>query len=234
MMLSDIAVRRPVLAAVAAIVLVVLGAASFFLLPVRELPDIDPPVVSISTSYGGASAEVIESRITEPIEQQVAGIQGVERITSSSRDGQSRVTIEFSLDRDIDVAANDVRDRVSRVVGRLPDQADPPQVAKADSDASPIIIVFFRSTTMNRLELTDYADRYLVERFSTVPGVAAVQIFGEQRYAMRIEVRAHKLTEEFEFSQVEILEIYGVVDMAEHIRVIKSQLDGLPVCKAAT
>jgi len=186
MMLSDIAVRRPVLAAVAAIVLVVLGAAAFFLLPVRELPDIDPPVVSISTSYAGASAEVIESRITEPIEQQVAGIQGVDRITSSSRDGQSRVTIEFSLDRDIDVAANDVRDRVSRVVGRLPDQADPPQVAKADSDASPIIIVFFRSTTMNRLELTDYADRYLVERFSTVPGVAAVQIFGEQRYAMRI------------------------------------------------
>ncbi|HRH20401.1 MAG TPA: efflux RND transporter permease subunit, partial [Brevundimonas sp.] len=185
-MLSDIAVRRPVLAAVAAIVLVVLGAAAFFLLPVRELPDIDPPVVSISTSYTGASAEVIESRITEPIEQQVAGIQGVERITSSSRDGQSRVTIEFNLDRDIDAAANDVRDRVSRVAGRLPDQADPPQVAKADSDSQPIIIVFFRSTTMNRLELTDYADRYLVERFSTVPGVAAVQIFGEQRYAMRI------------------------------------------------
>ena len=186
MMLSDIAVRRPVLAAVAAIVLVVLGAAAFFLLPIRELPDIDPPVVSVSTSYGGASAEVIESRITEPIEQQVAGIQGVERITSSSRDGQSRVTIEFNLDRDIDAAANDVRDRVSRVSGRLPDQADPPQVAKADSDSSPIIIVFFRSTTMNRLELTDYADRYLVERFSTVPGVATVQIFGEQRYAMRI------------------------------------------------
>ena len=185
-MLSDIAVRRPVLAAVAAIVLVVLGAAAFFLLPVRELPDIDPPVVSVSTSYGGASAEVIESRITEPIEQQVAGIQGVERITSSSRDGRSNVTIEFSLDRNIDDAANDVRDRVSRVTGRLPDQADPPQVAKADSDASPIMIVFFRSTTLNRLELTDYADRYLVERFSTVPGVAAVQIFGEQRYAMRI------------------------------------------------
>src|SRR5690606_37023948 len=145
-----------------------------------------PPVVSISTSYGGASAEVIESRITEPIEQQVAGIQGVERITSSSRDGRSRVTIEFSLDRDIDAAANDVRDRVSRVTGRLPDQADPPQVSKADSDASPIMIVFSRSSTMNRLELTDYAVRYLVERFSTVPGVAAVQIFGEQRYAMRL------------------------------------------------
>ena len=186
MTLSEISVRRPVLAAVAAIVLVVIGAAAFFLLPVRELPDIDPPIVSISTDYAGASAEVIESRITEPIEQQVAGLQGVERITSSSRDGRSRVTIEFSLDRDIDAAANDVRDRVSRVAGRLPDQADPPQVAKADSDSSPIMIVFFRSTTMSRLELTDYADRYLVERFSNVPGVAAVQIYGEQRYAMRV------------------------------------------------
>ncbi|MDO1560164.1 efflux RND transporter permease subunit [Brevundimonas sp. 2R-24] len=185
-MLSDIAVKRPVLAAVAAIVLCVIGAAAFFALPVRELPNIDPPVVSISTAYNGASAEVIESRITEPIEQQVSGLQGVERITSSSRDGRSRVTIEFALDRDIDAAANDVRDRVSRVAGRLPDQAEPPQVAKADADSSPIMIVFLRSTGMSRMELTDYAERYLVERFSTVPGVATVNIFGEQRYAMRI------------------------------------------------
>ncbi len=186
MMLSDVSVRRPVFAAVAAIVLCVIGAAAFFFLPVRELPDVDPPIVSVSTSYAGASAEVIESRITEPVEQQVAGIQGVTRITSSSRDGRSNVTIEFSLDRDIDAAANDVRDRVSRVQGRLPDQADPPTVSKADADQSPIMILFLRSTTMNRLELTDYADRYLNERFATVPGVAAVQIFGEQRYAMRI------------------------------------------------
>jgi multidrug efflux pump len=184
--LSDVSVRRPVFAAVAAIVLCVIGLAAFFMLPVRELPDVDPPVVSVSTSYAGASAEVIESRITEPIEQQIAGIQGVERITSTSRDGRSNVNIEFRLDRNIDDAANDVRDRVSRVMGRLPDQADPPTVSKADSDSSPIIILFLRSTTMNRLELTDYADRYLVDRFATVPGVAQVNIFGDQTYAMRI------------------------------------------------
>ena len=186
MMLSDVSVRRPVLAAVAAIVLCVIGLAAFFFLPVRELPDVDPPIVSVNTTYAGASAEVIESRITEPIEQQIAGIQGVQRINSTSRDGRSNVNIEFSLDRNIDDAANDVRDRISRVVGRLPDQADPPEVAKADSDSQPIMILFLRSTTMNRLELTDYADRYLVDRFATVPGVATVNIFGEQRYAMRI------------------------------------------------
>ncbi|MDO9077871.1 MAG: efflux RND transporter permease subunit [Brevundimonas sp.] len=192
-MLSDLAVRRPVFAAVAAIVLCVIGAAAFFFLPVRELPDVDPPIVSVSTSYAGASAEVIESRITEPIEQQIAGIQGVERISSSSRDGRSNVSIEFSLDRNIDDAANDVRDRVSRVVGRLPDQAQPPEVSKADSDSQPIMILFLRSTSMNRLELTDYADRYLIDRLATVPGVAQVQIYGEQRYAMRIWLDAAAL-----------------------------------------
>ena len=186
MMLSDLSVRRPVFAAVAAIVLCVVGAAAFFFLPVRELPDVDPPIVSVNTSYAGASAEVIESRITEPIEQQIAGLQGVERINSTSRDGRSNINIEFSLDRNIDDAANDVRDRISRVAGRLPDQADPPQVAKADSDSQPIIILFLRSSSMNRLQLTDYADRYLIDRLSTVDGVAQVQIYGEQRYAMRI------------------------------------------------
>ncbi len=186
MMLSDISVRRPVFAAVAAIVLCVIGAAAFFFLPVRELPDVDPPIVSINTSYAGASAEVIESRITEPIEQRIAGIQGIERINSTSRDGRSSVRIEFSLDRDIDSAANDVRDRVSRVLGSLPDQADPPEVAKADTDSQPIMILFLRSSEMDRLALTDYADRYLLDRLATVPGVAQVQIYGEQRYAMRV------------------------------------------------
>ena len=186
MMLSDLSVRRPVFAAVAAIVLCVIGAAAFFFLPVRELPDVDPPIVSVNTSYAGASAEVIESRITEPIEQRIAGIQGVERINSTSRDGRSSVRIEFSLDRDIDSAANDVRDRISRVLGNLPDQADPPEVAKADTNGQPIMILFLRSSQMDRLALTDYADRYLIDRLATVPGVAQVQIYGEQRYSMRI------------------------------------------------
>ncbi|CAN7149730.1 efflux RND transporter permease subunit [Brevundimonas sp. LjRoot202] len=185
-MLSDLSVRRPVFAAVAAIVLCVIGAAAFFFLPVRELPDVDPPIVSVNTTYAGASAEVIESRITEPIEQRIAGIQGVERINSSSRDGRSSVRIEFSLDRDIDSAANDVRDRISRVLGNLPDQADPPEVAKADTNSQPIMILFLRSSEMDRLALTDYADRYLLDRLATVPGVAQVQIYGEQRYSMRV------------------------------------------------
>jgi multidrug efflux pump len=186
-MISDISVRRPVLAAVAAILLCVIGVAAFFALPVRELPNIDPPVVSVSTSYRGASAEVIENRITEVIERQVSGIQGINRVTSSSRDGRSQISIEFSLDRDIDDAANDVRDAVSRVANALPQQADAPQIAKADADASPIMILFLSSPSMNRLQLTDYAERYLMERFSTVPGVANVRIFGEQQYAMRID-----------------------------------------------
>ncbi len=193
MMISDLAVRRPVFAAVAAIILSVVGLAAFFFTPVRELPDVDPPTVSVSTSYAGASAEVIESRITEPIEQQLAGIQGVERINSTSRDGRSNVTVEFALDRDIDVAANDVRDRVSRAQGSLPDQADPPQIAKADADSQPIMILFLRSETMDRLELTDYADRYLVDQIATVPGVATVNIYGEQRYSMRIWLDADAL-----------------------------------------
>ncbi|MBX7249323.1 MAG: efflux RND transporter permease subunit [Caulobacteraceae bacterium] len=192
-MISDLAVRRPVFAAVSAILLCVIGIAAFFLLPIRELPNVDPPVVSVSTTYTGASAEVIESRVTEVIERQIAGIQGVDRITSTSRDGQSRISIEFSLDRNIDDAANDVRDAVSRVSNNLPDEAEAPQVAKADADSSPVIILNLSSTTLNRLQLTDYADRYLVERFSTVPGVAQANIFGEATYAMRIWLDADAL-----------------------------------------
>jgi multidrug efflux pump len=186
MMLSDISVRRPVLAAVAAIILCVVGLAAFAALSVRELPSVDPPVVSVSTTYRGASAEVVEERITEVIERQVAGIQGIDRVTSSSRDGSSRINISFTLDRDLDAAANDVRDAVSRVVSFLPVQADPPQIAKANADSQPIIFLSLTSSTMNRLQLSDYADRYLVERFSTVPGVAQVFLNGSQLYAMRI------------------------------------------------
>ncbi|MBL8770267.1 MAG: efflux RND transporter permease subunit [Phenylobacterium sp.] len=185
-MLSDISVRRPVFAAVAAIILCVVGFAAFNALTVRELPSVDPPVVGISTSYRGASAEVIEERITEVIERQVAGIEGIDRVYSASRDGSSRISISFKLDRDLDAAANDVRDAVSRVAGQLPEQADPPQIQKANADASPIIFLNLTSQTMNRLELSDYAQRYLVERLSTVPGVAAVGVGGSQLYSMRI------------------------------------------------
>jgi multidrug efflux pump len=186
MMLSDISVRRPVFAAVAAIILCVVGFASFSALTVRELPSVDPPVVSISTTYRGASAEVIEERITELIERQVAGIEGIDRVNSSSRDGRSNINISFKLDRDLDDAANDVRDAVSRVTAQLPEQTDPPQIQKANADAAPIMFISFTSNTMNRLQLSDYTQRYLVERLSTVPGVATVGVAGSQLYTMRI------------------------------------------------
>jgi multidrug efflux pump len=185
-MLSDISVRRPVFAAVMAIILCVIGLAAFVSLPVRELPSVDPPVVSVSTGYRGASAEVVEERITQVIERQVSGIQGIDQVNSSSRDGQSNINITFRLDRELDAAANDVRDAVSRVVNQLPEQADAPRIAKADADASPIIILNMTSTTLNRLQMSDYADRFLVERLSTTPGVAQVFIGGAQTYAMRI------------------------------------------------
>jgi len=185
-MLSDLSVRRPVFAAVAAIILCVVGLAAFKSLPIRELPSVDPPVVSISTAYRGASAEVIEERITQIIERQVAGIQGIDRVNSSSRDGRSQITITFTLDRDLDAAANDVRDAVSRVAANLPDQADPPQIAKANADSSPIIVLNLTSSSLSTLELADYADRYLVERMSTIPGVAQANLYGAPLYAMRI------------------------------------------------
>ena len=186
MTISDLSVRRPVFAAVGAILLCVVGLASYLSLAVRELPSIDPPTVSVSTSYRGASAEVVEERITQVIERQVSGIQGIDRVNSSSRDGGSRISISFTLDRNLDDAANDVRDAVSRVTPLLPDQADPPQIAKANADDSPIMFISLTSTALNRLELTDYANRYLVERLSTVPGVAQVGVGGAQIYALRI------------------------------------------------
>ena len=185
-MLSDLSVRRPVLAAVAAIILCVIGLAAFVSLPIRELPNVDPPVVSISTTYRGASAEVVEERITQVIERQVSGVQGIDRVNSSSRDGQSRVNITFSLDTNLETAANDVRDAVSRVTAQLPNQADPPQIAKATADSSPIIILNMTSTTLSRLEMADYADRFLVERLSTTPGVATVGLNGAPLVSMRI------------------------------------------------
>jgi multidrug efflux pump len=192
-MLSDLSVRRPVFAAVAAIILCVIGVAAFTSLPIRELPSVDPPVVSVSTSYRGASAEVIEERITQVIERQVAGIQGIDRVNSSSRDGRSNISITFNLDRDLDAAANDVRDAVSRVTSNLPDQADPPQIAKANADAAPIVILNLTSTTLNPLQLADYADRYLVERMSTIDGVAQANLFGAKIYAMRIWLDANEM-----------------------------------------
>ena len=186
MILSDISVKRPVFAAVVSILLVVLGIVAFFRLSVREYPDIDPPVVSVETNYRGASASVVESRITQPIEDRISGIEGVESLTSRSSDGRSNVTIEFSASRNIDAAANDVRDRVSGVLGNLPEEADPPEIRKVDADDQPIIWLVMTSTKLSKAQLSDYADRFLVDRFGAIDGVARVQVGGDARPAMRV------------------------------------------------
>ncbi|MEQ8861013.1 MAG: efflux RND transporter permease subunit [Pseudomonadales bacterium] len=186
MWLSDVSVKRPVFATVISLLLVAFGVLSFNYLPLREYPDINPPVVSISTDYVGASAEIVETRITQVIEDQISGIEGIRQITSSSRDGRSGINIEFDLDRDIDEAANDVRDRVSRIVGRLPEDVEKPEVAKQDSDARPIMYISLSSDRMTMMELDDYARRYLEDRFAVIPGVASVGINGGGRPSMRI------------------------------------------------
>ncbi len=186
MILSDLSVKRPVLAAVISLLLVAFGIFSLLKLTVREYPDIDPPVVSVSTVYPGAAANIVETKVTQLLEDQISGIEGVRTLESKSRDGQSDITIEFNLSRDIDAAANDVRDRISRALEDLPVEADPPEISKADADASPILWLVLSSDSMNSLDLTDYADRYLVDRFAALDGVSRVVISGERRYAMRI------------------------------------------------
>lgn len=186
MLLSDVSVRRPVLAIVAAALLFAFGILSFDRLPLREYPDIDPPILNITTLYPGASAAVVENRVTEVIEDRLAGLEGIKTMASSSLDGRSNITLEFELSRDIDNAANDVRDRVSRILNNLPQEADPPEVRKSASDEEVIFWAHLVAPGMDALELTDYARRYLEDRFSVLEGVARVRITGEQVYAMRI------------------------------------------------
>jgi multidrug efflux pump len=186
LILSDLSVRRPVFATVLSLLLVIVGLMATLRLSIREYPDISRPIVSVSVFYRGASANVIESRITQVLEDQIAGVEGVEKLTSSSQDEFSRINIEFSMDRDLDGAANDVREAISRVTSRLPDEADAPQIAKVDDAAEPIIYVNFSSTARNALELTDYIGRYVTDRFSSLPGVASVRVGGGSRYSMRV------------------------------------------------
>ena len=186
MILSDLSVKRPVFATVVNLLIVTFGVVAFFLLPLREYPDIDPPVVSINTSYPGASAAIIETKITQLLEDRISGVEGVKNITSTSRVGRSSITIEFELDRDIDAATNDVRDRISRALRQLPEQADPPEVFKSDSDANVIVWFVMQSDTMSTLQLTDYAERYIVDRFAVVDGVAQVRVGGGRTYAMKV------------------------------------------------
>ena len=186
MTICSFSVVRPVATIVLMLILIVFGLIGLRSMPVREYPDIDVPTISITTEYDGASASVVETKITEIIEGTVAGIEGLDTISSTSQDGRSRVTLEFAVNRDIDAAANDVRDRVSRILSNLPDEADSPVVAKYDSSGSPVMIIALTSSEMTRMELTDYADRYLIDRFSVIEGVADASILGGQEQSMRI------------------------------------------------
>lgn len=192
MILSDLSIRRPVACVVLSLLIVTVGLLCFRGLPVREYPDIDAPVVSVTTRYPGAAAEVVETQITDPLEEQLSAIDGVRLMRSDSTEERSTITLEFNLGRDVDAAANDVRDRVGRALERLPDEVDPPEVAKADADDDPVIVLSFNSPRFSRLELSEMADRIAVQRLQTIPGVSQVELRG-RRYAMRLWIDAERL-----------------------------------------
>ncbi|TAG63699.1 MAG: efflux RND transporter permease subunit, partial [Runella slithyformis] len=191
--LSTTSIQRPVLAIVMSLLIVIFGAIGFSYLGVREYPSVEPPVINVSTVYTGANAEIIESQITEPLEESINGISGIRTLSSTSRDGRSSITVEFDLSVDLETAANDVRDRVSRSLGQLPNDVDPPIVMKADADSQPIMFLNLRSTKRSLLEINDIADRQVKERIQTIAGVSSIQIWGEKKYAMRLWIDPVKL-----------------------------------------
>jgi multidrug efflux pump len=194
MSISSTSIKRPVLTIVLSIVIVLFGVVGFTYLGVREFPAVDPPTITVRTSYTGANADVIESQITEPLEESINGIDGIRTISSTSAQGVSTITVEFNLDADLEAAANDVRDRVSRAVRNLPeDLTAPPAVTKADANSDPIIAVLVSSETRNPLELTDFGTRVLKEQLQTIPGVSEVRIWGEKKFSMRLRLDPVKL-----------------------------------------
>lgn len=202
--LSEISIKRPVLAVVMSLVIILFGGIGWRYLGIREYPSVDPPIVTVTTNYTGANAEVIGTQITEPLEESINGISGVKSISSVSRDSRSTITVEFELSVDLESAANDVRERVSRAIGQLPKDVDPPIVQKSDADAFPIVYLGVRSSTKSLLETTDFAIRVLKERLQTIKGVANVQIWGEKKYAMRLWLDPQKLAA-YQLSPLDVL-----------------------------
>jgi multidrug efflux pump len=193
MSLSSVSINRPVLATVFAIIILLFGIVGVTFLGIREFPSVDPAIITVSTSYPGANSDVIETQITEPLEQNINGIPGVRSLTSVSRQGGSNITVEFELSVDLETAANDVRDKVSQAMRFLPRDCDPPTVAKADADATPILFLTVESSKRSLLELSEIADLTLKQQLQTISGVSAVSIFGEKRYSMRLWIDPFKL-----------------------------------------
>ena len=193
MSLSAVSIRRPVLAIVMSIAIMLFGFIGFTYLGVREYPSVDPPIITVSATYVGANADVIESQITEPLEESISGIEGVRSIKSTSAEGRSNITVEFELGVDLEAAANDVRDKVSRAVRLLPPDAENPIVLKADADAIPIVFLNIKSDKRDLLQLSEIATNVFKERMQTIPGVSEVQVWGEKRYAMRLWMDPNRL-----------------------------------------
>ncbi len=192
--LAELSVKRPVLATVMSIVIILFGAIGFNYLGVREFPSVDPPVITVRTSYTGANADVIQSQITEPLEKAINGIDGIRTLSSSSNQGSSIITVEFNLSSNLETAANDVRDKVSQAVRQLPQDIDaPPVVSKADANSDAIISMTLVSDTRSLLEVSDYAENVLAQNLQTISGVSAVQIWGQRRYSMRIRLKPDRL-----------------------------------------
>lgn len=188
MSLSSTCIKRPVFATVMNIILMILGCIGLVFLGVRDYPSVDPPIISVSTSFPGANADVMETQVTEPLESAINGIPGIRSLTSQSRDGRSYITVEFELEVDLETAANDVRDKVSGVMWKLPDGIDSPTVSKADADAQPIFGVSLRSDKRSLIDLSMYAEQYYKERLQTIAGVSSVSIWGEKRYSVRLRM----------------------------------------------
>ena len=186
MNISELSIRRPVLATVMTVIILLFGMIGYFYIGVREYPSVDNPIISVSCSYAGANADVIENQITEPLEQNINGIPGIRSLTSVSQQGQSRITVEFELSVDLETAANDVRDKVSRAQRYLPRDCDPPTVSKADADASPILMVALQSEKRSLLELSEIADLTVKEQLQTISDESSVSIWGEKKYSMRL------------------------------------------------
>jgi multidrug efflux pump len=202
--LSRISINRPVLAIVLSLTILIFGIIGFFFLGIREYPSVDPPLITVSTSYVGANAEVIETQITEPLEESINGIEGIKTLSSSSRDGRSSITVEFDLESNLEAAANDVRDRVSRAMRQLPPDADPPIVTKADADTNPILMLMISSERRNLMELSDIANNVFKERFQTIPGVSQIMIYGERKYSIRLWMDPDRLAA-YELTPLDIL-----------------------------